>query len=245
MIMKCKRCRAQVPDEVDICPYCNEDLSSLRELLKSFYEEEVFVSEEEKSGKSSEQEGVPVINPVINKEEEILEKEKLIEKLAQPEEEKEEGVKRPISLKVSKPAGFWLRLMAFAIDDAIIFLTFIIFVIIGMIAVEMMPGEIREIPLLRLLGIILPALCPLGCLLAISYFTFFHLVWGQTIGKMIFGLRVAQTDGRPLSTGRALLRAVAYFLSAFPLGLGFLWVGFSSKKRSWHDWIAGTVVQKE
>jgi uncharacterized RDD family membrane protein YckC len=244
MIMKCKRCRAQVPDEVDICPYCNEDLSSLRELLKSFYEEEVFVSEEEKSAKSSEQGEVPVINPLINKEEEILEKEKLIEKLAQPEEEKEE-VKRPVSLKVSKPAGFWLRLMAFAIDDAIIFFTFIIFVVIGMIAVEMMPGEIREIPLLRLLGIILPALCPLGCLLAISYFTFFHLVWGQTIGKMIFGLRVAQTDGRPLSTGRALLRAVAYFVSAFPLGLGFLWVGFSSKKRSWHDWIAGTVVQKE
>jgi len=242
--MKCKRCRAQVPDEVDICPYCNEDLSSLRELLKSFYEEEVFVSEEEKSAKSSEQGEVPVINPLINKEEEILEKEKLIEKLAQPEEEKEE-VKRLVSLKVSKPAGFWLRLMAFAIDDAIIFFTFIIFVVIGMIAVEMMPGEIREIPLLRLLGIILPALCPLGCLLAISYFTFFHLVWGQTIGKMIFGLRVAQTDGRPLSTGRALLRAVAYFVSAFPLGLGFLWVGFSSKKRSWHDWIAGTVVQKE
>ncbi len=115
----------------------------------------------------------------------------------------------------------------------------------GLIVAEMMPGEIREIPLLRLLGIILPALFPLGCLLAISYFTFFHLVWGQTIGKMILGLRVVQTNGRPLGTGRALLRAVAYFFSAFPLGMGFLWVGFSSKKRSWHDWIAGTVVYKE
>ncbi|MGB9700099.1 MAG: RDD family protein [Thermodesulfobacteriota bacterium] len=242
--MKCKRCRAQVPDEIDICPYCHEDLSSLRELLKSFYEEQVFISDEEKIEKSPGQEEIPVINPLINKEEERLEKEKLSEKLAQSEEAKEE-VKRPISLKVSQPAGFWLRLMAFAIDGAIIFFTFIIFVIIGLIAVEMMPGEIREIPLLRLLGIILPALFPLGCLLALSYFTFFHLVWGQTIGKMIFGLRVVQTDGHPLSTGRALLRAVAYFLSAFPLGLGFLWVGFSSKKRSWHDWIAGTVVQKE
>lgn len=239
--MKCKRCRAQVPDDVDICPYCQEDLSSLRELLKSFYEEEVWASEEEKEVKSSAQEEIPI----VNRREEMLEKEKLAEKFSESEMVQEEGLKRPVSMKVSKPAGFWLRLMAFAIDDLIVFFTFIIFVIIGLIAVEMMPGEIREIPLLRLLGIILPALFPLGCLLAISYFTFFHLVWGQTIGKMIFGLRVTQTDGRTLSAGRALLRAIAYFLSAFPLGLGFLWVAFSAKKRSWHDWIAGTVVQKE
>lgn len=238
--MKCKRCRTQVPDDVDICPYCQEDLSSLRELLKSFYEEEVFASEEEKGIKGSGQGEIPV----VKRGEEILEKDKLAEKLAEPEAAPEE-LKKPINLKMGKPAGFWLRLMAFAIDNLIIFFIFIIFVVIGLIAVEMMPGEMREIPLLRLLGIILPALFPLGCLLTISYFTFFHLVWGQTIGKMIFGLRVAQTDGRPLSTGRALLRAVAYFLSAFPLGLGFLWVGFSSKKRSWHDWIAGTMVQKE
>lgn len=240
--MKCKRCRAQVPDEVDICPYCNEDLSSLRELLKNFYEEEVFVSEEEKAVKNSEQKEILP----INQERETSEKEKLIEKFAEAELVKVgEELQRPNNLKLSKPAGFWLRLMAFFIDDLIILFTFIIFVFIGLIAVEMMPGEIRQIPILRLVGIILPALFPLGCLLAISYFTFFHLVWGQTIGKMIFGLRVVQSDGRPLSTGRALLRAIAYFISAFPLGLGFLWVGFSAKKRSWHDWIAGTVVQKE
>lgn len=239
--MKCKRCRAQVADDIDICPYCHEDLSSLRELLKSFYEEEVFVSEGEKAVKNSEQNGNPAIN-----QEETSEKEKLIEKFAEAELAKvEEEVQRPNNLKLSQPAGFWLRLMAFFIDDLVILFTFIIFVLIGLIAAEMMPGEIREIPILRLMGIILPALFPLGCLLAISYFTFFHLVWGQTIGKMIFGLRVVQSDGRPLSIWRALLRAIAYFLSAFPLGLGFLWVGFSSKKRSWHDWIAGTVVQKE
>lgn len=241
MIMKCKRCRAQVPDDIDTCPYCHEDLSSLRELLKSFYEEEVFASEEEKAAKSSAPEEISV----VNRGEEILGKEKLAEEFGESEVFQDEGLKKPIIQKMSKPAGFWLRLLAFVIDDLIIFFTFIIFVIIGLIAVEMLPGEIREIPLLRLLGIILPALFPLGCLLAISYFTFFHLVWGQTIGKMIFGLHVVQTDGRTLSTGRALLRAIAYFLSAFPLGLGFLWVGFSSKKRSWHDWIAGTVVQKE
>lgn len=239
--MKCKRCRAQVPDDVDTCPYCQEDLSSLRELLKSFYEEEVFASAADKAGMSSEEREICLITP----EKETSAEEKITGKFTEAEEVQAEELKRPLNLKVGKPAGFWLRLLAFALDDLIIFFTFIIFVIIGLVAVEMMPGEIREIPLFRLLGIILPALFPLGCLLAVSYFTFFHLVWGQTIGKMIFGLRVAQTDGRPLSTGRALLRAVAYFLSAFPLGLGFLWVGLSSSKRSWHDWIAGTVVERD
>ncbi len=240
--MKCKRCRAQIPDDLDICPYCHEDLSSLKELLKSFYEEEDFVSEE--TVKNIEEKDIPIVS-----KEEAAPSEKLKEKLPELKKEQEEAEpvrqKNLINLQENKPAGFWLRLLAFALDDLIIFFTFIIFVVIGLIAVEMMPAEIREIPLLRLLEIILPALFPLGCLLAISYFTFFHLIWGQTIGKMIFGIRVTQTDGHPLSTGRALLRALAYFLSAFPLGLGFLWVGFSSSKRSWHDWIAGTIVQKE
>ncbi len=240
--MKCKRCRALIPDDLDICPYCHEDLSSLRELLKSFYEEEDFVSED--TVKSLEEKEFP-----IPTKEEAAPSEKLKEKLPELEKGQEEAEaareRRLINRQVSKPAGFWLRLLAFAIDDLIIFFTFIIFVVIGLIAVEMMPGEIREIPLLRLLEIILPALFPLGCLLALSYFTFFHLIWGQTIGKMVFGIRVTQADGHPLSTGRAMLRALAYFLSAFPLGLGFLWVGFSSSKRSWHDWIAGTIVLKE
>ena len=38
--MKCKRCRAYVPDDSNVCPMCGEDLTFLRELLKSVYEED-------------------------------------------------------------------------------------------------------------------------------------------------------------------------------------------------------------
>ena len=38
--MKCKRCRAIVPDDAESCPSCGQDLSSLRELLNDFYSEE-------------------------------------------------------------------------------------------------------------------------------------------------------------------------------------------------------------
>jgi uncharacterized RDD family membrane protein YckC len=39
-----------------------------------------------------------------------------------------------------------------------------------------------------------------------------------------------------------LARYVGYIISTIPLCLGFLWVGFDSKKQGWHDKIAGTVV---
>src|SRR5512136_3349684 len=38
--MKCKRCRAYVSDDSNVCPMCGEDLTFLRELLKSVYEED-------------------------------------------------------------------------------------------------------------------------------------------------------------------------------------------------------------
>lgn len=250
--MKCKRCRAQVPDDVDICPHCHEDLSSLRELLKNFYEEEFFDEEEKRKTEGAEEKGIKIFvdkddarvdqyPPLIPLADELVSKEKLVESEIKAENKEKKG----FNLGQGRPAGFWLRLMAFLIDDLILFFIFIIFIIIGIIAVELMPGEIREIPIWRLMGIILPALFPLACLLGISYFSFFHLVWGQTIGKMILGVRVVRIDGHPLSISSAVIRAIAYFFSAFPLGLGFLWVGFASSKRSWHDHIAGTVVIKE
>lgn len=48
--------------------------------------------------------------------------------------------------------------------------------------------------------------------------------------------------GRDITINKAVLRYIGYFVSILPLGLGLLWVGFDSKKRGWHDYIAGTVV---
>ena len=53
----------------------------------------------------------------------------------------------------------------------------------------------------------------------------------------------AKTGGKP-STKQCVVRYFAYILSFIPFGLGFLWVAFDSKKQSWHDKLAGTVVVK-
>ena len=64
-----------------------------------------------------------------------------------------------------------------------------------------------------------------------------------TPGKMALSLKIvdAQT-GQPMSTGQAIGRYFAYFVSAIGLMLGYLWVAFDRRKQGWHDKLAGTVV---
>lgn len=74
------------------------------------------------------------------------------------------------------------------------------------------------------------------------YFAAFFSLGGASIGKYIMGLRVVTADGRRLPPRRAVLRALAYALSALSLYLGFLTVLTDDRRRGWHDKIARTVV---
>jgi len=68
-----------------------------------------------------------------------------------------------------------------------------------------------------------------------------------TLGKFIMGIRVkaagrAGSGLEDLGFFKALLRSLAYFLSAFTLNLGFLLALFTRNKRALHDYIAGSRV---
>jgi uncharacterized RDD family membrane protein YckC len=75
-----------------------------------------------------------------------------------------------------------------------------------------------------------------------GYPVFFWVTIGQTPGKWLFGLRVVRTDGQRLGVGRSILRVIAYWISAIPLFLGFVWVLFDDQRQGWHDKIAGSYV---
>ncbi|MEO5894675.1 MAG: RDD family protein [Vicinamibacterales bacterium] len=81
-----------------------------------------------------------------------------------------------------------------------------------------------------------------------GYLAAFTAAGGQSVGKMLGGIRVVpddavgSTDRVPL--GQAVLRAAAYFLSALPFGVGFLPAVFSADKRAFHDRLAHTRVIK-
>ena len=66
---------------------------------------------------------------------------------------------------------------------------------------------------------------------------------GQTIGKMVAGIRVVQSDSAAsLDLGRAFLRTLVWGVLALPAGLGFLTALFSRDRRGLHDRLAGTRV---
>jgi uncharacterized RDD family membrane protein YckC len=63
-----------------------------------------------------------------------------------------------------------------------------------------------------------------------------------TVGKIMCGLRVTDTQGQRISFGRATGRYLAKILSALTLFIGYLMVAWTRQKRGLHDFIAGTLV---
>ena len=75
-----------------------------------------------------------------------------------------------------------------------------------------------------------------------GYLVTFTAASGQTIGKMITGIRVEGDDGRRVDMAGAVLRAAGVALTLATLGLGFLPALFGARRRALHDRLAGTQV---
>jgi uncharacterized RDD family membrane protein YckC len=82
-----------------------------------------------------------------------------------------------------------------------------------------------------------------GLLVGLTNFVVFPLFSGQTIGKMLTGLRVVRSDGSAASLSRILVRhLVGYPLTFLTFGLGFLFSFFNREGRALHDFISGTTL---
>lgn len=71
--------------------------------------------------------------------------------------------------------------------------------------------------------------------LGLTYATYFTGTTGQTLGKMLVGLRVVDTAGQPPGYVRAFLRAAFGALSLAAAGLGLLPMAFDPARRPVHD----------
>ena len=129
---------------------------------------------------------------------------------------------RPASTFVSSSefGGFWRRFAAHIIDGIILCIVFV--------------------PL----AIFVPKVvyyCVAAPLQLIYYIGFW--TWkGQTLGKMVMGIKIVAADGGPIGLGRAIIRYLSYIVSAIILYLGFIMIAFDSRKQGLHDKIAGTFV---
>jgi uncharacterized RDD family membrane protein YckC len=62
----------------------------------------------------------------------------------------------------------------------------------------------------------------------------------------IFGLRVVRdADGGKISGGTAIVRLIGLWISFAIFYLGIIWILVDSRRRGWHDLLAGTVVIRQ
>ena len=71
-------------------------------------------------------------------------------------------------------------------------------------------------------------------------------LYGKTVGKAAFGLRVINYENVNPGIPMAILReVVGKFISSLVLNLGFFWIIWDKNKQGWHDKIAKTYVLQE
>lgn len=138
-------------------------------------------------------------------------------------------------------AGFWQRGMALGIDSALLTaLHCTFFLLLGQALSGISPAS--PLNALAAAGILVVLFFFTPILMILVYSVVLHACGGQTVGKIIMGIKLIATDGTPVTGGVAFLRLVAVILSLLPLGAGFFWAAISRKRTTWHDMVAGTIV---
>ncbi len=81
-------------------------------------------------------------------------------------------------------------------------------------------------------------------LIAFVYFWVCEATWGQTLGKRLFGLRVARTDGGRIGYGGAFVRTALRAVDFLPVAyaVGAVAISATRQKQRLGDLVAGTVV---
>ena len=152
-------------------------------------------------------------------------------------DEVNETVQDPIEMEAMevKYAGFWMRFWAYLLDLLVI-------------------GSLNGIviyPIFRALDLSLNKanmFAPVSIVTAIIFYVYFVLMtrfFGQTLGKMVFGLRVISLQDQSLSWGAIIFREwIGRFISGTIIIL-YVVVGFLPKKQGIHDLFADTTVIHE
>jgi uncharacterized RDD family membrane protein YckC len=145
-------------------------------------------------------------------------------------------------------AGIGNRAYALVIDDIILGLILIIFLITWALFSYFLYEVVNIDSLIdsKTIGLWLVAIQLLITFsIYVGYFTFFETLWqGQTLGKRIVKIRVIREDGRPIRLPQATLRALLRPLDDV-LFLGMFLIIFSKSEKRLGDWLAGTLVIQE
>ena len=141
-------------------------------------------------------------------------------------------INEPDTVSIPRYAGFWMRFWAYLLDLIVV-------------------GSIERLiikPLFRILEIPLVEFnmfAPISIASAIIFYLYFVLMtkyFNQTLGKMVFGIKVIDLKNDKLSWGTILFREwIGRFISATVV-IGYIIVAFLPKKQGLHDLFTDTSV---
>lgn len=168
------------------------------------------------------------------------------------------GVSAP-PMMAHRYAGFWLRFVAYLIDNLIVGIPTCI---IALVAIAMTGGFaalVARFPkdpnpdpaeLIALVSSMIGFIALIAiCGIAISWLYYAGLESSErqaTLGKSILALRVTDINGQRLSFAHASGRYFAKLITSLvPFAIGWILAGFTEKKQALHDFIAGTLVWRD
>jgi len=133
-------------------------------------------------------------------------------------------------------AGLATRVIAFAVDAALIDLAALVVAAAGALISALLhfPKGLQNV--LVVIGAVTYVLW------SVAYFAAFWSTTGQTPGARVMQIRVLTAGGERVGPKRALLRCVGVVLAALPLFLGFVGILFDARRRGFQDRLAATVV---
>lgn len=134
-------------------------------------------------------------------------------------------------------AGFVSRAVAFVVDAFVI-------ATLGMVGILLASATMEALfPTRRGVEVGSVDLALVVWATALVYRVFFWAAVGSTPAMWLLGLRVSRLGGERVGVTRAVVRFLAYGVSALVFGLGYLWVVVDPRHQAWHDKVAGTVVR--
>jgi uncharacterized RDD family membrane protein YckC len=148
-------------------------------------------------------------------------------------------------------AGFWLRFLAYLIDNVVMGLGFILIVIplvfltgLGAFLRDVHPNEdMNDAGIFALMGFLFLAATAMLLFTWLYHALMESSEWQATLGKKALGLVVTDMAGQRVSFGRSTGRHFAKIITNMvPAFIGYIMAGFTEKKQALHDMMAGCLV---
>lgn len=148
-------------------------------------------------------------------------------------------------------AGFWIRFLAYLIDQLVISVVGFVFMLIGLVMTfgGITSFEQFEDPDPALIVGLVGSWVVFGIVYGIAQWLYFAFMESSasrgTLGKMALGLQVIDYKGETITFGRATGRYFGKILSSLVLMIGYIMAGFTARKQALHDLLADTYVVRQ